>query len=40
MVTVDFLYIDDCPHYSEALITLKEALSEEHVEADVRMCAV
>jgi glutaredoxin len=40
MLTIDFLYTDDCPHCSEALITLKEVLSEEHVEADFNMIRV
>jgi len=40
MLTIDFLYTDDCPHCSEALIALKEVLSEEHVEADLNMTMV
>lgn len=35
MLTIDFLYTDDCPHCPEALNILKEVLSEEHVEAHI-----
>jgi len=40
MLTIDFLYYDDCPHYPEALDILKEVLSEEHIEADITMIPV
>ncbi|MGB8311755.1 MAG: DUF2703 domain-containing protein [Halobacteriota archaeon] len=40
MLAIDFLYTDDCPHCSEALIILKEVLSEEHVEADLNVIRV
>ncbi len=40
MLTIDFLYTDDCTHCPEALNILKEVLSEEHVEADINMILV
>jgi len=40
MLTIDFLYTDDCPHCSDALIILKEVLSEEHIEADINMIPI
>lgn len=40
MLTIDFLYTDDCPHCPEALNILNEVLSEEHVEADINTILV
>jgi hypothetical protein len=40
MVTIEFLYYDDCPGYPEALDILKEVLSEEHVKVEVNMIRV
>ena len=40
MLSIDVLYYEDCPHYSEAIKTLKEVLAEERVEAQVNMVKV
>jgi len=40
MLSIDVLYYEDCPHYIEAVKTLKEVLSEESVEAQVNMVKV
>lgn len=40
MLTIDFLYYNDCPHYPEALDILKDVLSEEHIKVDINMIQV
>jgi hypothetical protein len=40
MLSIDVLYYEDCPHYEEAVKTLKEVLEEEGVDGEVHMVEV
>lgn len=40
MKKIEFLYFEGCPSYKDALTNLKEALADDHIEADIEMLNV